>query len=260
MQTVTPADVPTDEPTPTPVPQLAPGLTRGRVVDGFALVNAHGAALNNTSYTVRRNSTTMFRNGTLFDQSTTRTQLAANEGQFYQIENSSAIPIRGLGTLSERIYSTGERTLVARTENDSTSYAVPQSGGEPIPVQYAASGFSRDRIELLFNTVETRVTGRTASNGTTLYRVVGTNVTNPVAFGSATLQNPRNITFQAVVDSQGLIREYQVSYTATKNDSPVRVDRGVRYTDVGNTTIERPAWYEEAIGNVSTATTSTAAT
>jgi hypothetical protein len=154
MQTVTPADVPTDEPTPTPVPQLAPGLTTQGVVDGFALVNAHGAALDNTSYTVRRNSTTRFQNGTLFDQSTTRTQLAANESPVYQIENSSAIHIRGLGTLSEQIYSTRERTLVARTENGSTSYTVLQSGGEPIPVQYAASGFDRDRIELLFNTVK----------------------------------------------------------------------------------------------------------
>jgi len=127
-------------------------------------------------------------------------------------------------------------------------------------VQYAASGFDRDRIEKLFNTIETRVTGRTTSNGTTLYRVVGTNATNPVALGSATLQNPRNVTFRAVVTSQGVIREHRVSYTATTNDGPVRVDRRVRYTDIGNTTIERPAWYEEAIENVSTTTTSTTAT
>ena len=44
----------------------------------------------------------------------------------------------------------------------------------------------------------------------------------------------------------------RLNYTATLNDSTVRVSRQIRYTNVGDTTVERPTWYAEAIENTST--------
>jgi hypothetical protein len=254
--TVTPAPVPTDEPTPTPVPQLAPGLTGEGVVDAFALAEAHSSVLDNTSYTRYVNSTVRYVNGTVYNQFTSRAQYAANDSRFYTMQNGFGVAVRGSGGLSR--WSNGERVIVAETRNNSTSYTVRRNvNGEPIPPQELSFGTNEEQIASIFSSVETRIAGRMTRNGTTLYRVVATNVTNRGAFGNAMWQSPRNITLRALISSQGFVREYRLNYTATLDNSTVRVHRRVRYTALGNTTVERPPWYDEAIENVSTATQTT---
>ncbi|HET7325067.1 MAG TPA: hypothetical protein VFJ06_12115, partial [Halococcus sp.] len=218
----TPAPVPTDKPTPTPVPQLTPGLTGEGVTDAFALAEAHSAVLDNISYTLHENSTVRYVNGTVFNQFTTHAQIAANDSRFFFIQNGLGINVRGSGKFS--MWSNGERFLIARTSNNSTSYAVHDIESEPI-LPRDAFGFdptSRERIQALFSSVETRVTGQETRNGTTLSRIVATNVTNPAAF-RVVWYNPRNLTLVALVDSQGLVHEYRLNYTATLDNSTVRV-------------------------------------
>lgn len=249
--TVTPADVPTDEPTSTPVPQLAPGLTGKGVTDAFALAEAHTAVLDNTSYTRHNSGRTQYVNGTIFRQSTGRSQYTADDSWLYTIQNG--FDMNGNGSLSG--WSNGERVIIARMSNNTTSYNIPRNhDGEPIPPRVLSFGTRGERIALLFSTVETRVTNRTTRNGTTLYRVETINVTNQAAFEVG--QNPRNVTFWALISSQGVVREYRLHYTATLNNSTARIHRHVRYTDIGNTTVERPPWYDEAIENTSTTTPS----
>ncbi|WP_435078153.1 DUF7537 family lipoprotein [Halococcus sp. AFM35] len=257
-QTVTPAAVPTDEPTPTPVPQLAPGLTGQGVVDPFALGDGHAAVLDNTSYTMQENFTVRYANGTVVNGVTIRTQMAS-DSRFYLVQNGFGMNVRGSGGLS--MWSNGERVLQARASNGNTSYTSPRGvTGEPVPPQEAIGALGTDsthkeQIYELFGSVATRVTDREQRNGTTVYRVESTNVTNPTAFEGARWQNPRNFTMVARIDSTGLVRELRVNYTATVNDSTVRVHRRVRYTNLGNTTVKRPPWYDEAIANVSATTT-----
>jgi hypothetical protein len=257
-QTVTPAAVPTDEPTPTPVPQLAPGLTGEGVTDAFALGEAHVAALDDISYTMQENFTVRYANGTVLNRVTIRTQMVS-DSRFYLVQNGFGMNVRGSGGLS--MWSNGERVLQARTSNSNTSYTSPRSvNGEPVPPQEAIGTLGTDsthkeQIYELFGSVETRVTDREQRNDTTVYWVEATNVTNPTAFEGARWQNPRNFTMVAHIDSTGLVREYRLNYTATVNDSTVRIHRRVDYTNLGNTTVERPPWYDEAIANVSTATT-----
>lgn len=251
--TVTPAKVPTDKPTPTPVPQLAPGLTIEGVTEPFILAEAHGAVLRNASYTYSENLTARYPNGTVYRHSTTHAQYAANDSQFYLVQSGSGIEVYRTDRLS--MWSNGERVIVARTRNNTTSYNVPRSAnGEPAPPQELLfKRTSSERIAGLFSSVETRVVGQEQRNGTTVYRVVATNVTNPTVFKRG-WQDPRNVTLRALISSQGLVHEYRLNYTATLNDSTVHVNRKIRHTNVGNTTIERPPWYDEAIENVSTTT------
>jgi hypothetical protein len=259
-RTVTPAPVPTDRPTPTPVPQLAPGLTGKGVTDAFALAEAHAAVLDNASYTRHITVRIQYANGTIFRQATGRSQYAANDSRFYTItrfytlQNRSDMNRDGVNSLSR--WSNGERVIKTRTRNNTTSYNIPRNGdGEPIPPRELSFGTRKERIALLFSTIETRVTNQMTRNGTTLYRVEATNVTGQAAF-EGVWQNPRNVTFRALISSQGIVREYRLHYMATLNNSTVRVHQHVRYTDIGNTTVERPPWYDEAIKNVSTATPS----
>lgn len=244
--TLTPAAVPTDEPTPTPVRQLAPGLTGAGVTDPFTLAATHSSILNDTSYTFRENATVRYANGTIADRSVTRTQFAANENRFHIVQNGSDMAVRGLRGVS--LWSNGERVFMARMSDNGTSYNVPRgSDSEPVsPRRFLSFGTNRERIASLFRSVETRVADSEQRNGTTRYRVESTTVTNRGAFEND-WQNPRNVTLIADIDSQGLVREYRLTYAATLDGAPVRIERHVRYTDIGNTTVERPSWYDDAI-------------
>jgi hypothetical protein len=256
-RTVTPAAVPTDEPTPTPVPRLAPGLTGEGVTDAFALGEAHVATLDDTSYTMQENFSVTYRNGTDHRRYGIVARLAANDSKYFMTRSVSGSQIYDEGTVVYSVWSNGTRPIRAQTANGNTTYNVPRGADrEPLPPNRV--GFTptnREQMYGLFGSVETSVTGRERRNGTTLYHVEATNVTNPTAFEGAKRRNPTNLTLVAHIDSAGLVRELRLNYTATLNGSPVHVHRHVRYTKLGNTTVERPPWYDEAIANVSTATT-----
>jgi hypothetical protein len=255
-RTVTPAAVPTDEPTPTPVPQLAPGLTGQGVTDAFVLGEAHVAALDDISYTMQENFSVTYRNRTDYRQRGVVARLAANDSRYYVSRSISGPQIYGNGTAVNAFWSNGTRVLRAQMFNGSVSYYPPRGAdrGTRSPARVGFATTNREQIYRLFSSVETRVTDRERRNGTTVYRVEATNVTNPTAFEGIKRQNPENLTLVAHINSAGLIREYRLNYTATVNGSPVRVSRRARYTNLGNTTVERPPWYDEAIANVSTAT------
>lgn len=240
-ETLTPAAVPTDEPTPTPVPQLAPGLTEGGVTNPFALAGAHTTALNDTSYVFHENTTVRYVNGTIADSSMIRTAFEATTNRFHIVQNETS----SIGSRNVSLWSNGEGILVAQTSNDTTSYNVLRNT-ENDARRFLSFGTSDERIGRLFSAVETRVTDRERRNGTTLYRVEATDITNRGVFENE-WQNPRNITLVAYIGSQGLVREYHVTYAATLDGAPVRVERHVRYTAIGNTTVERPPWYDAAI-------------
>jgi hypothetical protein len=255
-RTVTPAAVPTDEPTPTPVPQLAPGLTGQGVTNAFALGEAHVAALDDISYTMQENFSVTYQNGTDYRQRGVVAQLAANDSRYYVSRSTLGPQIYEDGTVVYSVWSNGSRVIRAQRVNRSTTYSMPRGvDREPVRPRQLINPANREQIYRLFGSVETRVTDREQRNGTMVYRVEATNVTNPTAFERFKRQNPENFSMVAHIDSEGLVREYRLNYTATVNGSPVRVNRRARYTNLGNTTVERPPWYDEAIANVSTATT-----
>ena len=259
--TVTPAPVPTDEPTPTAVPQLAPGLTSEGVTDPFALAAAHATVLDGSAYTVRRNLTVRYANGSLYTQQSTDARIAANRTRYYVVQNvSGAIVV--VESSSTATYSDGERLLVARTLNGRRSYGMPRDlDREPAPAHELFSGSppGDERIYNFFTAVETRVIGERTRNGTTRYRLVGADVTGGADFGNQ-FGDPRNVTARAIIDSQGIVHEYRLRYEGTLNGANITVFRRAQYTEVGSTTVERPPWYEAAIRNLAIATPGTAGT
>lgn len=273
-ETVTPVAVPTDKPTSTPVSQLAPGLTRQGVTDVFALGEAHASVLGGTSFTAHRENTIRYSNGTVYRRFEIDGQLAATEPRYSITLNQSGAVLKGHRT-SRQIWSDGERVLVAKYLVGNTSYRVPRDlTGEPIPLDGLPQRFlgvdltSPQPIYTLFGVFETRVVDETTRNGTTLYEVAAVNVTRPDRLGTAVVSNPRNFSFRALISPEGLVREYRLRYTATladqrnlsTNGETVTVRHTVRYIRLGNTTIERPPWYDDAIANVSTPTPTTAST
>ncbi|MGN8215515.1 DUF7537 family lipoprotein [Halococcus salifodinae] len=246
--TVTPAAVPTDEPTPTPMPMLAPGLTQAGVVSVSELANAHEDALDNNSHTVVSNNTVRYENDTLRHQLNRTMRVAEGSEPFYAISRYNGSGRQPVVT-SQRIerWSEGEQLYSAIVRENETRYSISALNRVFISVQ------NRDQFIKLFNALETRVVGQETRNGTELYRVRATNISNPEYLPRSVLntsKNPQNISFRALVDSEGIVRSYYLGYTTTEIKRRVnttnRVTQSLRYTDIGSTTVERPAWYEAA--------------
>jgi hypothetical protein len=250
--TVTPADVPTDK--STPIPTLAPGLTKYGVVNSTALNNAHNAALSNTSYTVLVTTTERYTNGSPRARRMTRTRVVEPVGRYYSImewEGPSQVFATNSTYYHIEWWSNGERLLIARTVGNNSTYMKSSQPSRRWP----DFSNSNDRFYFLFQAVDTRVVGKETLNGTMLYRIESTEVLHPylVVGGMAGVyDDPRNITFQALIDSRGIVPEYRIAYTATdtatntNENITIRIVRTVRYTEIGSTTVERPSWYETA--------------
>lgn len=240
--TLTPMAVPTDEPTPTPVPRLAPGLTAEGVVDASTLAAAHTAVFENTSFTVRQTVVYRGEDGTPLRriESTTR---VADDGRF-------RITKRWNGSMALRqvaYYDDGERVLVATTgANDTTTYR--RLSPRAVAAQRSSVlGADGERIETMFVAAETRVSDRTERNDTTVYRLVPTG-TRGNSSNTATVLD-RSVSVRARVTEQGLVRNYTLTQRLSGDGAggATTIVVSARYTAIGATDIERPAWYEPAV-------------
>lgn len=246
--TVTPAAVPTDEPTPTPVPMLAPGLTRAGVVSASDLAEAHDTNLVDGSFTTVSNNTIRYANGTLRFKQNQTMRVAEGSEPFFIVSRYDGSTQQSVAS-AQRIesWSDGERVYSAAIGKNDTRYSVNRLG------QTFFNAQNGEQFLTLFSALDTRVVGQETHNGTELYRVRATNLTNPEYLPRSMLnvsKNPRNISFRATIDSQGIVRSHYLAYTTTDIQRGVnttnRITQSVRYTDIGSTTVERPDWYEAA--------------
>lgn len=278
--TITPASIPTDESTPIPTPPPPPlprGVTELGIKDPDTLANAHMVALEDTSYTFHRVHVERYENGTLRERVATDVLVTTNRSHFYYRHNLSGPAARvsaGTNTVvaanGDRVrvavYADGARILRAITRNNSTTYGVVRNDvGIPFAPEFAdlpyISGMSiDDRNELsdVFHSVREstveRVTPGIDNRTVALYRIRATRLESGWLTTITPSRTFRNASLSVVVDSRGIIHSYRLRYTGVVNGTTIHVTESIRFTDIGETTIERPPWYDEAIAatNVTT--------
>lgn len=141
------------------------------------------------------------------------------------------------------MYGVDGRLHFAVTDADGTWQFSFDRADAGVPALYA-----------LFSAVETRTAGTVTQNGTALYRVRATELRDSTGFAVAVgaaangyeASAVENVSLWALMDSRGLVREYELTYTLRRDGPDLRVTRHVRYTDLGDTTVQRPPWYDEA--------------
>jgi hypothetical protein len=250
--TVTPVPVPDDGADAPSVSLLAPGLTRDGVVDPLALANAHAAVVGNRSHVLYARWTVRAANGTVRGEVVQRT--AVEPGGAFRAN----VSVRGrTGIVADRpttavFWSDGEELVERARANGTTRYlyipADEYSGGNGFYNSLRRPKPWRD-IYALFASIETRVASTQAGPGGdgTVYLLEGTRLADPTLFAAATdTTDPRNVTFTAAVDDDGLVRGQRLTYTATAGGETVEVTRVVRYSRFGEVRVERPEWYQRA--------------
>lgn len=93
--------------------------------------------------------------------------------------------------------------------------------------------------------VNTTVTDRWERDDTTMYRVVSASQPDP----DSALADGGAYSVAAVVDEDGAVRTFQESRRTTFDGEPAMYTRTVHMTRMGNTTVEEPAWYRQAVEN-----------
>lgn len=234
-----------DAETTAPDADLAPGLNENGVTDPSKLADAHRAALNDTSYSIRTNLTAR-ENGTVLARSNSTLQVAAGgTPQFNRYEITGERP-EAIGSFGHDVeaWIDEEQTLYAMEGPNGTTYQ--RVTDEQRPSSGTPEG--RDHLYLLFSAMNTTVSETEANDGTTRYWVNSTDVTDSEVLASTLrTETVQNASLSALVTEDGLIREYHIEYTGTVENATVQVERTTRFTELGETTVERPPWYDEAV-------------
>lgn len=233
--TETPAPVPTDAP-PTDVPTREPGSVRL----ASRLADTHETRLAGTAYTVHENRTARYVNGSLRAQRlvTTRVSAANRTHRVVRLDGPAATHPLFPGATRVETYTEGR-----------VRYAVGWRDGEP---RYASLPVTRDgssELSLLLLSFDLR-TEQVVRNGTNVTRVESTGLADRYFLESAegvVGGRVREATFAALVGPDGLVSRYRVHYRLRVDGALVVVTHRVAYTGVGNTTVSRPEWYDEAV-------------
>ncbi|NHN61471.1 MULTISPECIES: hypothetical protein [Halorussus] len=230
--------------------EYPPGLSAEGVTDPLAFADAHRATLRNTSYTVTATYTMQRPNGTVITHTVTATRVAPGGSSYYAVlsasrSNESRTP--GLAGYDIAVWANETVAVTARQDGD----------GDPTYRRTTRdrAPFQVDRQwELLYSavgTTDTAVVQRFERGETTLFQVASTGRS-----GSPSAHHHRSrYGFVAVVDADGVVRSFQQRYRTTFRDRPAVVSRTVQVTAVGNTTVERPDWYGQAVANATETTT-----
>ncbi|UPV76570.1 hypothetical protein M0R89_18735 (plasmid) [Halorussus limi] len=224
-----------------------PGLSADGVTDPLALADAHREALANASYTLATSYAFRRPNGTVLSQGVTTTRVAPGGRPYYavtsQTQRNATRPL-GIARYELATWANETRAVTARQVR----------GGEPTyrEVNRERAPFDPNaQWELLYSAfaaTNTTVVERFERDGTTLFRVVSTEQPGPEL---ASLYGG-SYSLVAVVDSRGIVRTLQQTYRTTVEGRSTVVSRTVHLTRIGNTTVERPDWYEKAVANGTT--------
>ncbi|MUV87201.1 hypothetical protein GJ631_11655 [Natronomonas sp. CBA1123] len=224
--------------------QVAPGVTESGIEDSDAMIRAHGDYLENHSFTVRRTETVTTENGTVIEERRTRTAVAEGFSAYrFELNHS-----RGNESLLDvTYYFDGERGWQASWTDNGRE--VESFSAENRLSEFVTRSTQTDRLRPILESFTTTVSGSTELNGKTLYYVRSTDFHNRYGFLGprqpvAELQYAE---FSASVDSERFVHEYRLLQRGPGNATgeTLTVERRVRYTDVGETTVERPEWAEE---------------
>ncbi len=260
---------PSDASTATPTPKRGvasvpiPGVTAdGGVEEATALARSHVDELRETGYTLRTTRTIHDIDQRL--RSSLSLEVTVDTDERYLATVATAGPgapvLLGSPPSQATYWSDGDVYLRATSDGEETTYnSFRPPDGHASTRDYwvntvpfgGQTGTARRYFAAIFEVIPTAITGASPIENTTLYRLRNTDE-RPLEQTSELeqmlgLRLVRDITLTAEVDERGIIRSFHSDHTGQTDDRTVRVRRAVSYTDIGETSVERPTWYDRAL-------------
>jgi hypothetical protein len=256
------ADTPTPTPgvTPAPVPAdavVAPGLSPEGVVEPAVLADAHATAITDESFVLTAERTVRYTNGSL--HSNLRVRVAVDADRTYlataATDGPEAPVFLGQPPANATYWSNSSVFVRKLTRDGRTTYNdfdAPGSGAgtrsywtDTVP--FGGEGASaRSFYGGLFAAVPVEVTDDPDSEAA--YRLSGSGLVGNTTAFSGEVTNVSDVRLVASVTERGLVSSLSLRYAGEVDGAPVEVTRTVAYEGVGETTVERPDWFERAVG------------
>ncbi|GAA0231383.1 hypothetical protein ACFFQF_25685 [Haladaptatus pallidirubidus] len=233
--------------TTSPSSELVPGLSTDGLTNRFDLVDAHSRVLQEDSYTMRVRSVGKLDGNVSYRYNATERRGENGSHHDFAVRQTTNSSTR-IRSYRKGVWSNGDLRLSMQERNDNTTYR-RGSVGHLNPSQNNPPLYSQNRNQLqslLLAFDVTSVKRIDADSGTPRYRVTASELANRDAL-SHYLESVANASLVFVVDTWGLIHQYQFEATGMADDQPARITESMRISDIGRTTVSRPSWYGQAM-------------
>lgn len=221
--------------------EFPPGLSEEGVTDPLALAEAHQQALDNESYTMSTTFAYRTLNGTVLGQGATATRVAPGGESYYSVtsqRNENASETLEGDTYDIEVWANETGAAVARNVPDSEiTYELQDRSNAPM-----SPNSQWETLYSAFATTNTTLVGEVERDGTTLYKIASTSPTDEAVAGQTS-------DFTALVDADGVVRSFQMTQRTTIDDEQATFTTTFHVTQIGNTTVEQPDWYDQAVEN-----------
>lgn len=227
---------------------LPPGLSTDGVTDAAALGTAHEESLAGQSYTYDREVTVVAVNGTELGRWNQHVQVGADRLEFNHTQTGEGRSVSGAEIGDSQVYTDGSVTFWKADAFRDGFRREPGRG-------FAAETFSSEQLLAdVLNASETTVTEFDSETdesrqAETWYRVRAENGTETLTYDSpngTVAVEATNVTATAVVAPSGFVRNVIYEFDFVRGNVSGHRTMTVRYTAVGETTVEVPAWVEDA--------------
>ena len=207
---------------------VAPGVTTDRVVDVYALVDAHRSVVANASVTYSSERWANASDGSVVRYDRTTARVAADRTNYHVVDvRRGDVPTRR----SERWMNESDGYL--RTTVDDTTNYERRYGGREYRID-------RPQLDSRMGSSETTLTQLDDGR----YRLVVDGYAAQTVGVEGPVTNPR---LAVVFDERGFISRITRTYTVEARGPDRHVTQTTRYTNLGETTVERPDWLSAAI-------------
>jgi len=248
--TISAAPIPTEKPASTPRPLVAPGVDSTGIVDPLELSEAHERYLRNRSETVHLTRTNRYQNGSLRDRTVQVTKVTPDRDRFYTIVSVNGPKARFFGAGGRGEYwSDGDRLLQRLVRQNQSAYGVVEPEDyNPQLSQPLIPSPGGGQVYFLSTLGTFDLTNQFTRNGTVYYRLKLREITQPDALAaSESVYRPRNVSLILLIDQNGVLRRFVLSYTAVQGGTTLDVRLTGEHKHIGTTSVVRPTWYLRAI-------------
>jgi hypothetical protein len=237
--------VSSDEPepvTPAPVPtevfQYPPGVSSDRVVPS-TLTETHVRTLRTTNYTLTTRQTVRTLDGEPILRSNQTRTVSRNADTYrgrYDLETNLFV-----GQQASNIEFWSNRSVVFARYSTDSPYRDPEVRQWPARNETPVTDLTdRNHVEGYLAGTDVSPIRRPPGGGVVL---AGNGIRDQDRLiVPLIVTDPRNLSLRMRVRHDGIVLATRVTYDATYSDERVRVERAMRVTDIGATSVERPEW------------------
>ncbi|WP_114576787.1 hypothetical protein [Saliphagus sp. LR7] len=229
--------------------QLLPGLTTEGLTDEIHLQEAHRDAIDNETFTVRTETESLDESANGTEPRTTKTTsyVDPDAGTVFgvtRINRSDADSGSGVDRSAIRAVEQwhGDETLT-RLEFENGSVEYPSIANQSMSRNETIRQAMERPLVFIGSLENTTTVGAVDAEDGTYYVVEGSmNDSSAIEDGTT-----REVEVRALVREDGLVRQTVVNESYDTRGERTTINRTIEIVDVGETTVERPDWYDEAL-------------